>query len=870
MQVMNGGEFEDRTLLIGQVGETKGFGVSNDPILMSMLSTGLYGNPLRTMIQEIMFNAWDAHRMGNCQDKPVDVYINMESGFMVRDYGPGISPEDMHPIYCIYGNSTKRGDANQTGGFGLGSKSPFAYTDSFMVTSMHKGSKSMYIAKRCCEDKDGGPGLIPVIQNVPCEEHGLMVSIPFKAEKDMVRAYEFLKDILFLSGIKANIHYADEKDELIESLSLSPNEFINQTYAGRATHGIWAVYGGVRYKIEKDDGYLQEYVFIEQMSRILGTFYIGFPAHSLTPLPNREGLNLSEKSVESIKVRLETIQETFMQICIPALRIALEFATECLKATKIETDFLAQQWQSLGRRHISQFISITDERMKQISLDTRPQDTPEAVWFSVIRLCFNQTDKIVDLVGAKRFHILKAKIFMKAFPGTWHYRQWLGANYFNGRHGGGYSDPEDLNNAHWMDEHVLHITQLRRILSVHVDFRMEYNGNFNNVTFLRNGGMPDDTNVRYGHRDIYRKHLKAGKVKFPDKPKVGILWDTKRKKKISTSMMMRKIIIIAKTVQGLNDTTLDYQKFFSPTYQNSNYGSPYHFKQFISTYGYGAVPGIVVPDRRGFYEKAVEFYESKGYRVIHGAIPEKKEKPKTSMIQVEDEETKKKREIPTFPALNSLRRNWVEPNLMLTEPLAYLCCTESVINSYDSYNKPNGMIMKAVSMMWPGQIAILHNRQREPVIVRRNVPKLIDFLDEQIDLLLKNEALIKRIFIHQMVRNSNTLPEPLRKHPEVQKALRIPFIKNSQKEEFENTWAFLDAAVNHYNGGEQIVSKTSALRIREALAALSQTDEAKRLKRTLQALEIFDTQELGNKVNGKSKAEVHAFVLVFLRFLKTM
>ena len=870
MQVMNGGEFEDRTLLIGQVGETKGFGVSNDPILMSMLSTGLYGNPLRTMIQEIMFNAWDAHRMGNCQDKPVDVYINMESGFMVRDYGPGISPEDMHPIYCIYGNSTKRGDANQTGGFGLGSKSPFAYTDSFMVTSMHKGSKSMYIAKRCCEDKDGGPGLIPVIQNVPCEEHGLMVSIPLKSERDMVRAYEFLKDILFLSGIKANLHYAEEKDELIESLSLSPNEFINQTYAGRATHGLWAVYGGVRYKIEKDDGYLQEYVFIEQMSHILGTFYIGFPAHSLTPLPNREGLNLSEKSVESIKVRLETIQETFMSICIPALKVSLEHAADCLKKTKIETDFLAKQWKGIGGWNLSQIISITDERIKQISLETKPENTPESVWFSMIRLCFGKTNKIEDLVGAKRFHIMKAKIFMKTFPGTWKYRQWLGGHYFKVKNGTANSNPEDDNNSLWFSENVLHITQLRTLLGVSVDFRMEYNGNFNNVTFLRNGGEPDNTNVRYADVDKYNKHLKAGKIKFPLKPKFGILWDTKRKRKIDPPMMMRKVIIIAKTVQGLNDTTLDYQKFFSSNYSNTNYGSPYHFKQFITPYGYGCVPGIVVPDRRGFYEKAIEFYKLKGYQIIEGAIPEKKKKSKTSIIQVEDEETKKKREIPTFPALNSLHRNWVEPNLMLTEPLAYICCTESTINSYDSYNKPSGIIMKAVSMMWPKQIAILHNRQREPVIVRRNVPKLIDFLDEQIDLLLKNEALIKRIFIHQMVRNSYTLPEPLLKHPEVQKAFRIPFIRNSKMEEFDKTWAFLDAVVNHYNNGERVVSQRSALKIREAYATLNQDDEVKRLRKTLKALDIFDAQELGNKVNGKSKAEVHAFALVFLRFLKTM
>ena len=164
---MNGGDFDQKSVLVGKAEKTQGFGVTNDPVLMSMLSTGLYANPLRTMLQEIMFNAWDAHRMGKCQEKPIDVYLNETTGLIVRDYGPGISPEDMHPIYCIYGNSTKRNDDDQTGGFGLGSKSPYAYNDSFTVTSHHDNKKSIYLMNRVSEDNDGGPGMTPIIEGAP-------------------------------------------------------------------------------------------------------------------------------------------------------------------------------------------------------------------------------------------------------------------------------------------------------------------------------------------------------------------------------------------------------------------------------------------------------------------------------------------------------------------------------------------------------------------------------------------------------------------------------------------------------------------------------------------------------------------------------
>ena len=73
MEVMNSAELTQTDILVGQRSTTRSFGVSDDPMLMSMLSTGFYQNPLRTMIQEVMFNAWDAHRMGNCQHRPIDI-----------------------------------------------------------------------------------------------------------------------------------------------------------------------------------------------------------------------------------------------------------------------------------------------------------------------------------------------------------------------------------------------------------------------------------------------------------------------------------------------------------------------------------------------------------------------------------------------------------------------------------------------------------------------------------------------------------------------------------------------------------------------------------------------------------------------------
>ena len=241
MEVMNSAELTQTDILVGQKSTTRSFGVSDDPMLMSMLSTGFYQNPLRTMIQEVMFNAWDAHRMGNCQHRPIDIYINDTTGLIIRDYGPGIEPgendDNMHDIYCIYGGSTKRGQKNQTGGFGLGSKSPFAYTESFTVTSHFGGMKNMYLISRVSDSNGGKPGMTSLVR-VPTTETGLMVTVPLKAGH-MDRAYEYVKDILFLSGIKAMIHNADEPDEFVDSLTLPAGSYmVDDEHQGG---NVWAV-----------------------------------------------------------------------------------------------------------------------------------------------------------------------------------------------------------------------------------------------------------------------------------------------------------------------------------------------------------------------------------------------------------------------------------------------------------------------------------------------------------------------------------------------------------------------------------------------------------------------------------------------------
>ena len=89
MQVMQGAEFKQEQVVIGQQTKTKGFSVSDDPMLMSILSTGLYQNPLKSMIQEAVFNAWDAHKASNRTDKPIEIIFTDDNQLIISDSGYG-------------------------------------------------------------------------------------------------------------------------------------------------------------------------------------------------------------------------------------------------------------------------------------------------------------------------------------------------------------------------------------------------------------------------------------------------------------------------------------------------------------------------------------------------------------------------------------------------------------------------------------------------------------------------------------------------------------------------------------------------------------------------------------------------------------
>lgn len=128
--------------------EKKSFGVKDMGLVMQML-TKMYSNPINTLTQEYIANARDANREVR-QTRKVEVTAPSRFApvMIIKDFGPGLSPERIDSVFMYYGASTKRHTNNQNGGFGIGAKSAWAYTDSFTIISNYESVKRTYIAAK--------------------------------------------------------------------------------------------------------------------------------------------------------------------------------------------------------------------------------------------------------------------------------------------------------------------------------------------------------------------------------------------------------------------------------------------------------------------------------------------------------------------------------------------------------------------------------------------------------------------------------------------------------------------------------------------------------------------------------------------------
>ena len=127
--------------------DTRTFSIKSSASSFRILSSSLYSNPIAAIIRELSCNARDSHvEAGNTEPFKVHVPTMLDPTFYVQDFGTGLGHEQVMSLYTTFFESTKTSSNDYVGALGLGSKSPFSYTDNFTVVAIKDGVKNVYSA----------------------------------------------------------------------------------------------------------------------------------------------------------------------------------------------------------------------------------------------------------------------------------------------------------------------------------------------------------------------------------------------------------------------------------------------------------------------------------------------------------------------------------------------------------------------------------------------------------------------------------------------------------------------------------------------------------------------------------------------------
>ena len=279
------------------VDNAQAFSIEAHSISFRILSDQLYSNKILAVVRELACNAFDAHVDAGKGDVPFRVHLpnTLEPWFAVRDWGIGLSHDDVTHLYTTYFGSTKRDSNDKVGCLGLGSKSPFAYTDSFTVTSWFEGKKRTYTAYI---GEDGIPLITQMGEEDTDEINGLEVSLAVKPEDASQFASEAKIALSRFSPAPEVVGNSDFTLESIEYWIEGKGWSIRKietsrgySYNRRNNNGAMAIQGSVAYPI--DESSLKD-LTSEQKKVLELPIDIHFDLGELAITPSRESLSYSD------------------------------------------------------------------------------------------------------------------------------------------------------------------------------------------------------------------------------------------------------------------------------------------------------------------------------------------------------------------------------------------------------------------------------------------------------------------------------------------------------------------------------------------------------------------------------------------------
>lgn len=277
-------------------------------------SSDIYQHKVRAVIRELSCNAADAHKFAK-NDNPFKVHLptHLEQWFSIRDYGFGLTKQEMKEVFIIFFESTKEDTNDFIGSFGIGAKSFFSIAESAIVHSYQNGTKSSY---SLFTDEDGLPQMASLMTCHTDEQDGLEIIVNTNRidefHNEAVNVYRWFDKLPLINSATV----VAEIEEAKKSFKFQGDDFGFNMNTG----GAKAIMGGVAYDIPH--GYC---IGLES--------YLNFEIGDLSVNPGRETLSIDDKTRDALYAKRDDLITNFKQILDDIIDAE---ETTFLKAKKLE------------------------------------------------------------------------------------------------------------------------------------------------------------------------------------------------------------------------------------------------------------------------------------------------------------------------------------------------------------------------------------------------------------------------------------------------------------------------------------------------------------------------------------------------------
>jgi len=365
--------------------ETRNLRIDANGKAFKELISGIYSDKAYAIARETFANAVDAHVQAGTPDRPFDLKVptKLDPEYLLRDYGVSMTHETVMELYSTLFRSTKddptSDDSNKfVGKFGLGSKSPFSYTDAFQLTAYLDGEARVYDIYF----NGGVPQIALFARTETEEENGVLITFPVDPkdcadfERAIVRAAEGLPVVPNFIGRTPHLPHRNVISQGARW------KLLDSTATGSAE----AKQGTVLYPLNKHaviDCPLELYPLFDLR------LHLDFPIGELDVVTSREALSYDDETSANIIRALQEVRQDIRERAVAQLRKATTYHEFNVAFSKLKKQFTGSLWNLLdldaetfgGKKRTTEYRILNRDQvvktMKTIEKDGQKFDVPE-------------------------------------------------------------------------------------------------------------------------------------------------------------------------------------------------------------------------------------------------------------------------------------------------------------------------------------------------------------------------------------------------------------------------------------------------------------------------------------------------------------